>query len=519
MNNRSLPNVIASLLKPEVYDHNTENIRLVETHISWVILTGPFAYKIKKTIDLKFLNFSTLEKRHHYCNEELRLNGRLASAIYLDVVAIRGPAKFASLSGSGEIIEYAIKMNQFPQQAQLDRMLESERLKPEHIDMIASAIADFHQQTEVADQNDSYGKPEQILKPVNENFHQIRLLRTDSSNLEVLKQLENWSFRTFENIKTLMSQRKKDGFVRECHGDLHLRNLVFIDHKVNAFDCIEFDPQLRWIDIISDIAFLIMDLQNRHEAIYANRLLNLYLEKTGAYAAIKLLSFYCVYRALVRAKVEAITASQNEDIASTAFNDYLRLASSYLKTYKPMLIITHGMSASGKTTLTLPLLERLPAIRIRSDVERKRLFAIDSATDSHAAYNAGIYSSKATQQIYQHLNELAKNVLDAGYSVIIDAAFLKSEQRQIFKTLANSLSIKFLIIEFAACADTLQERINNREKEMSDADQMVLEKQLHNFIPLSEKERSNVITIDTESPADVDTLNDRVIAYENNIQT
>jgi len=191
MSNNQIPTVISSLLNSAAYDHHCENIQLLETHISWVILTGPFAYKIKKSIDLKFLDFSTLEKRQHFCKEELRLNSRLAPSIYLDVVAIRGPEELATFisSGdkdSGEIIEYAIKMNQFPQDKQLDRMLDSNVLTSTHIDMIANTVAEFHQQTRVADNSDHFGEPEHISKPVMENFIQIRLHKKDTKVLGLL---------------------------------------------------------------------------------------------------------------------------------------------------------------------------------------------------------------------------------------------------------------------------------------------------------------------------------------------
>jgi len=519
MGSRQLPVFVSALLRTEAYEHKTEKIQLLETHISWVILTGPYAYKIKKSIDLGFLDFSTVEKRHYYCSEELRLNSRLAPSIYLEVVPVRGPEAVASFAGSGDIIEYAVKMVQFPQALQLDRMLDTGMLVKEHMDNIAGTVAEFHQLTNIASDEDYFGDPERILKPVKENFLQIRTMNPGTVTLEQLKVLEGWSLDTFKAMKPMLLQRKKEGFIRECHGDLHLRNLVFIEDKANAFDCIEFDPELRWIDTISDIAFLIMDLQDRGQTDFAQQFLNTYLQKTGDYPGIKLLRFYLVYRALVRAKVEAISASQHEKNSTAwkkaiaAFHDYLQLASSYLNIAKPMLIITHGMSASGKTTLTQPLVEKLAAIRIRSDVERKRLFSIDFDTDSHADFNKGIYTAGASQQTYQYLTELAEQVLDADHSVIIDAACLKYEQRQIFEGLAIKKSVPFLVIEFTARAATLRERINSREKEMSDADQSVLEQQLENFIPIRPDERSHVLTINTESTNDVDTLAEKVLDY------
>lgn len=519
VNDSKLPEYISSLLHSDVYDHVVENIELIETHISWVILTGPYAYKIKKPVNLGFLDFSTLEKRHFYCKEELRLNSRLAPSIYLNVVSITGSEQQAVFSGKGNIIEYAIKMVQFPQEVQMDNMLSAGQLQAEHIDALAKTIAEFHQQTDISNKNDNYGEPEKIYKPVKENFIQLRQLISDSKAIAKLSELERWSQSTFDLLRPILKQRKRDGFIRECHGDLHLRNLVFINEKPVAFDCIEFDPELRWIDTISDVAFLIMDLQDRQQQDFALRFLNAYLEKTGDYPALRILRFYLVYRAMVRAKVEAISASQMvinspaQHKANMAFHDYLDLAQSYLQAAKPMLIITCGMSASGKTTLTQPLVEKLAAIRIRSDVERKRLFKLADETDSSAAFNAGIYSAEATQQTYHHLAELADLILSADYPVIIDAACLKYEQRQLFRQLAIKKNVPFVILEFKAQPDTLRQRITSREKGASDAGRSVLEHQLLNWKPLQENEQPNVITIDTESSIDLDSLVNKIALH------
>ncbi len=518
-NGRQLPGYISSLLHPDAYDHPVENIQLIETHISWVILTGPFAYKIKKPVNLGFLDFSTLEKRQFYCNEELRLNARFAPAIYLDVVPINGSEEQAVFSGSDKVIDYAVKMVQFPQQTQLDRMLAAGRLEAKQIDALADMVAEFHQHTDVASKNAGYGKPEKVFKPVTENFLLLQQLVTDDQAITRLTTLQSWSQSAFDTLKPVIEQRRLDGFIRECHGDLHLRNLVFINEKPVAFDCIEFDPELRWIDTISDVAFLMMDLQDRHQADFAQRFLNHYLERTGDYAALQILRFYLVYHAMVRAKVDAIRASQTgidvaaQKEAQRASHSYLELAQTYLQKSKPMLIITCGMSASGKTTITQPLVEKLAAIRIRSDVERKRLFNLASDNDSSAAINAGIYSAEATHQTYHHLADLAELVLNAAYPVIIDAACLKYQQRELFRHLAVNNNVPFVILEFTARPDTLRQRITTRTKGASDADQTILEHQLLSWQPLHRDEQSNVITIDTESSTKIGSLVTKIASH------
>jgi aminoglycoside phosphotransferase family enzyme len=306
---------ITSMLKPEVYDHPVTNMELIETHISWIILTGDFAYKIKKPVDFGFLDFSTLEKRKNFCEQELTLNRRLAPAIYLAVVAITGTQNNPVISThnelfKGEAIEYAVKMTQFPQSSQLDNMLAAGELKAEHMDVIAEMVADFHQTVEVAGDSMEYGNKETISQPIKENFTQINEHLDTTPYADTLSALLMWSSSEFVKLKPVFEQRKTNGFIRECHGDMHLRNMVWLNTGPSAFDCIEFNPQLRWIDVISEVAFLVMDLQDRQQYQLASRFLNAYLEVTGDYAALSVLPYYLCYRALVRAKVNALRLEQ-----------------------------------------------------------------------------------------------------------------------------------------------------------------------------------------------------------------
>jgi len=511
-NNQAQPALIRSLLKPDTYDHAVENIQLIETHISWVILTGEFAYKIKKPVNLGFLDFSTLEKRRFCCNEELRLNSRLAAEIYLHVVPVSGSPEQPVLHGAGEAFEYAIKMVQFPQQAQLDNMLANHELGKHHMDAIACLVAEFHQTTAVATVDSDFGDPQRVYHPVAENFTQIRQHIHTTKYDEQLAALEHWSRTAFEALTPVFKQRKRDGCIRECHGDMHLRNLVWFNDRPLAFDCLEFNPALRWIDTMSEVAFLVMDLQDRNQPVLAQRFLNRYLEQYGDYPGMRVLRFYLLYRALVRAKVDAIRAGQQDTSraekreAEDEFFAYLRLAQTYTRAVKPKLIITRGLSASGKSTLTQPLLESMGAIRIRSDVERKRLFGIAADADSKAGIDRGIYSVEAGIKTYDKLKQLSAAVLEAGFPVIVDAAFLKYEQRQPFMQLADKMQITFVIVEFTASADTLRQRIKARTADVSDADLSVLEHQLATTVPLHHSEFSHSITVDTEKDFDVDLL-------------
>ena len=516
MSNKTLPQYILSLMRPDAYAHTVATIELVETHISWVILTGSYAYKIKKPVNLGFLDFSDLEKRHFYCQEELRLNSRLAPELYLEVVTITGPEQQAEFSGKGSVIEYAVKMRQFPPDMQMDKLLNTGQLQTSHIASLAETIAHFHQQTDIAGTESDYGKPAVVYKPVRDNFTLLQELVSDHKQLDKLDALKQWSQTAYEHLKPVFVQRKAAGFVRECHGDLHTANIVVLDDKPTAFDCIEFAPELRWTDTASDIAFLIMDLQYRQQHTFAWHFLNHYLEISGDYKALQVLRFYLVYRAMVRAKVAAIGASQMPD-KSAQYNraiqscyDYLKLAHAFVQPGRPVLIITCGMSASGKSTLTAPLLAGLSAIRLRSDVERKRLFKQSKEAHNHKPFNTGIYSPEASRQTYQHLSDQADLILESGYPVIIDAAFLHYEQRRLFYQLAQKKSVPFIILHFTARPDTLRQRISQRVNDVSDADRSILEQQLLNWKPLQDNEQPNVINIDTESPFDPEALVEKI---------
>lgn len=503
------PLFIQAMLKPEFYDHPVGTCELIETHISWVILTGDFVYKIKKPINLGFVDFSTLEKRKFYCEEELRLNRRLAPNIYLDVIPITGSAENPTLTGKEKAFEYAVKMQQFSHNMQLDLVLARNELRQDMVDSFAELIALFHQDIEKANSASGFGEPEQVYQPAKENFIQIRERISDKSKIDLLSKLERWTEDTFNEIKNIFNQRKEKGFIRECHGDLHLKNLAWQKNKPLAFDCLEFNENFRWIDVISEISFLIMDLDVHHQPELAQHFLNKYLELTGDYEGCSVLRFYLVYRVMVRAKVDAIRAAQagispqEYDEANAEIVSYLQLALKYTHKTKPFVIITHGMSASGKSTITQPLLGNLVAIRIRADVERKRLFNIKSGQNSSANIQQGIYTKEATHKTYLKLLELTERIIDAGFPVIVDATFSTIEQRTLFKKFASQKQVSFNILNFITSEETLKQRIRNRKKDVSDADITVLENQIKNWQPIKQNEEKYSVSINTEEPLDI----------------
>ena len=484
------PLIRAMLAAPACYDHAVEKLELIETHISWVLLTGSYVYKIKKPVNLGFLDFSTLERRRQDCLEELRLNRRLAADIYLDVVAITGTADAPRVNGAGEALEYAVKMRQFPADATLDRLSARGELGNLQIDALAARLAHFHLfECEHAAADSPWGEPDAVARPVAENF-QILAARLDApAEMQSLVVLQSWCNAEHLRLAPLMRARKQHGFVRECHGDLHLANLAWVDGKLVIFDCLEFSPALRWTDVISEVAFCYMDLLHRGYAGLASRFLNAWLEATGDYEGVALLRYYAVYRALVRAKVASLRAEQGCRASRAEVSACLQLAEQLALPTPLSLIITHGLSGSGKTTLSQQMLEKHGMIRLRSDVERKRLAGLDAcARDGEAL---GLYSASFGLRTYQHLAELAEDLLASDFRVVVDAAFLQRWERDMFRALAQRVGADFGILDIQVEPDVLKERVRRRQAEgndASDAGLRVLEQQLLTAQPLGEDE-------------------------------
>lgn len=380
MDHSQLEGLITRLNGENAFPHPVSGFRVLETHISFVALTGNFAYKFKKPVDLGFLDFSTLEKRRFYCHEELRLNRRLAEDLYLDVVEIYGSPEHPVIEQSGKPIEYAVKMRQFPEECRLDHVAARGELLPAHIDQLAADIADFHNNLPPAKPGSLCGTPARIGDRMLENFQQIESRISAEIDVPVVRQLKNWTLETIRESQEDFEIRYREGFVRECHGDMHLGNMVLLDKKVTLFDCLEFSKDLRWIDVLSDVAFLLMDLDYRDLSGLGRRFLNRYLEATNDYQGLPVLIPYLAYRAMVRAKVAAISFSQHrsDPVQSATFMDSLirhsRLAEQYAeRSRRAPIILMHGLSGSGKSHLAGQLVEAIGGIQIRSDIERKRL--------------------------------------------------------------------------------------------------------------------------------------------------
>ncbi|TWT51685.1 Phosphotransferase enzyme family protein [Thalassoglobus neptunius] len=470
---------------------------LIETHISWVVLAGNRGWKIKKPVDLGFADFSTLELRKHFCEEELRLNSRLAPEIYRRVVPITGTVDQPQFDGSGEIIDYAVEMQRFPVGRILSEMIGTTQVENRHFETLAEDVAEFHQSVSTAPADSRFGSPEKVWTPVAENFEQLKLRISEEHSLKVLARVEQEAEREWQTLEKLVSLRKQEGFIRECHGDMHLGNMVLLNDRIRIFDGIDFNEELRWIDVICEVAFVVMDLEHRgmsHEAVL---FLNKYCEETGDYHGLRLLSFYASYLAMVRAKVAAIRRTQqSEDDQEPDRKEILplmELASSYFHDRPRKLILTFGLSGSGKSYFSQHLVGPLRVIRLRSDVERNRL-------NEAKQLGENVYSSESKEEVYRHLRRCAESVLRGGMSVIVDATFLDPEQRKPFFELASEMGCELVILQFDAPGSILKKRVAQRQQDgndASEADLSVLEKQQREFQPLSETESPFAVRVDT----------------------
>ncbi|MCU1720636.1 MULTISPECIES: AAA family ATPase [unclassified Pseudomonas] len=471
--------LITALQNPALFPHPVQDFRVIETHISWVLLTGDYAYKIKKPMNFGFLDFTELSGRAHFCAEELRLNQRLTDGLYLEVLPITGTAEAPQLGGEGTAIEYALKMRQFPQEQMLSTLQANGELTTAHIDQMAKQIAEFHLQAPRVSAEHPLGTPESVMAPVEQNFEQIRPFLSDKADLQQLDALQAWARSSFDRLHTLLEARKAQGFIRECHGDIHLGNATVIDGNVVIFDCIEFNEPFRLTDVYADAAFLAMDLEDRGLKSLSRRFISQYLELTGDYEGLELLNFYKAYRALVRAKIALFSMPADADGVQRAttlrqYRNYANLAESYSAIPSRLLAITHGVSAVGKSHVAMRLVEALGAIRLRSDVERKRVFG-EQTSEAAGELQAGIYSSDASQATYERLHQLAALILRAGFPVVIDATYLKQAQRQAAAEVASATGVPFLILDCNAPDAVIASWLAQRQADQNDPSDATLE--------------------------------------------
>lgn len=496
---------IRELLAPEAFQHPVSEIALRETHISWVVLTGSYAYKIKKAVKFDFIDSLTLERRRTLCEEELRLNRRLAPGLYMDVVAITRKAGRLVVGGDGSAVEYAVRMQQFPASDELPALLARQDVTLAQMEALGESLAHFHLNAATSTRVQAPEKTEQMFQSVFGNLAQL-LAHFQGEHSAGLNRLIDWTHDAARALESAFEARERDGFVRECHGDLHAANVVRLQGKLVPFDCIEFNPSLRWVDVINDVAFLVMDLTSHDRSDLALAVLSRYLEVTGDYEGVYLLPFYAVYRALVRAKVDAL-AAENVPARAAEFQDRLqrriRAALTWATPRQPMLILMHGVSGSGKSWLSRQLVPELLAIRIRSDLERKRMAGMRPLQSAAAHVREGIYAPQFSHRTYARLADSAEACLRAGFDVIVDAAFLDAADRELFRVLAERAGIRRVIVSCQADPTALAERISERSSghtDPSDSTLSVLDMQLRELRPFELAEQPDVIAVDTSDP-------------------
>ncbi|AOW12692.1 hypothetical protein LPB72_16880 [Hydrogenophaga crassostreae] len=512
--NDALPPLITALLNPVHYPHAVDQVDLVVTHGAWVLLAGEFAYKIKKPVRFPFMDFSTLALRQRACETEIRVNRRFQThdqpdtQLYMGVIPVLGTPEAprwgeAHPANASKAIEFAVQMRRFNETERVDHLCERGELTPAHIASLARRMVKFQSRAAVADGTQPWSHPAAAMRWPRENFNQLRALLTAPADLALVRALSEWTEQLFVAIEPLLARRRQKGRVREGHGDLHLANMVVINGEVLPFDGIEFNDELRWTDVASDIAFAWMDLLNHRRPGLANALLSDWLDDSGDVSAPTVWSFFASYRAGVRAKIAAIRldqlggpgASPEADASLAEARRYLALAQDIAYPPPPQLVITHGLSGSGKTWASSQWLQAETsgrAIRLRSDVERKRLHGVSALAPSGSGLNAGLYTPQAHTDTYASLLSRARMLLNDGWSVLVDAAFLRRSERDAFAALAMAADCPFHILAPEAPIDVLRARITARQATGTDASEAtvaVLEQQLGWLEPLAPEER------------------------------
>lgn len=506
-----LPEHLRGLLRPAAYPHPVAAIKLVQTHMSWVLLTGEFAYKLKRPVHYPFVDFSTIERREFSCREEMRLNRRFAAELYLDVCAITDANGAAQVGGDGAVIEHAVKMLQFERAAELDQLLAAQAIVPRELEGFGRQLVTIHAGLPRVAPTDPWGLPQNVRAIILKNVDDCATAAARLGWQSDLEDLRAPLVARLSSLADCMAARRAAGWIRECHGDLHSGNIVRRGARLVAFDCMEFEPAFRWIDVADEVAFLMSDVAARGCALHAHSFLGGYLAQGGDYQACRLLRAYQAHRALVRGKIAALYAADARDpelegLCAT-FVRLANYAASVLSPPRPRLLLTFGLSGAGKTWLARQLAEHLGAIHMRSDVERKRLAGLAEKARSSSALAQDLYSASATAEVYAKLRRDAAEVLTGGYDVIVDAAFGRRKDRAEFRQLAERLGVPIALINCHAPQEILRARLRARrskEGDASEADERVLEWQIEHHDALDADEDVRTISVDTTNSAAVD---------------
>lgn len=489
-----------AMQQPETYPHAVQcPIQVLQTHISTIFLTGEYAYKVKKPVDLGFLNFSTLARRHHYCQEEIRLNRAIAPEIYLEAVAIARQGNRFRVGGEGEAIEYAVKMRQFPQEGLFSELLARDEVTVELMAELGKTVAQFHARTPSNDYIRSFGSVKTIRQAIESNYDHTRAY-IDRWHLSApFAATRHFTESFFAEKRSLFEQRQECDKIRECHGDLHLKNICWWRDKIQLFDRIEFNEEFRFVDTFYDVAFTVMDVEARDRPDLGNAFLNSYLDYSGDWEGVQVLPLYLCRQAYVRAKVNSLTSDDerisaaDRNAAATAAIDYYRLAWKYTQPRSGRLLLMSGLSGSGKTTVGRYLARKLNAIHLRSDAIRKHLAGISVETKGSSA----VYSAELSEQTYDRLLSAGLTLARQGFTVILDAKYDRRSRRLEALSRAQKHQLPVEIYRCTAPAEVLRDRLARRQGDISDATPDLVDRQLASSEPFGEDEKSCVRIIET----------------------
>ncbi len=506
----SLPPHIQALLSPDAYPHPTGEVELRQTHISYLFFAGDFVYKLKKPLDLGFLDFTTLEKRRHFCEQEVRLNRRLCQSTYLGVVPVAYVEGDVKVDAQGNAVDYAVKMRRLPEEGMMTPLLEQDAVTPDMIARLAATIAEFHAASERSDEIDRYGGLETAMVNWRENFEQTEPYIGRTITRHQFDEIQAFVESVAQDDADLFALRVREGRARDCHGDLRADAVCFVDRDVCIFDCIEFNERFRYSDVAADIAFLAMDLEDRGRQDLSDVLMGQYLAATFDATLPLVLPFYKCYRAYVRGKVDGfqldqpqIDEAQKAAVAEDA-RRYFALAHRYATQLAPhTLMITVGVTGSGKSYLANALAARVGAVVLSSDVTRKRLLGIDSTERRWEPFEQGIYSPETTRRTYDALLEEARPWLERGKPVILDASFLARGHREGALRLAQEADAQFLALECEADEALIWERLSERrgeERIVSDGRWEIYQGQQERREPVDELPVGSHTVVETQLP-------------------
>ncbi|MEG4031463.1 MULTISPECIES: AAA family ATPase [unclassified Microcoleus] len=508
-----LPPLIQQMLHPGFYPHGvTEPVQLIQTHASFVLLTGDYTYKIKKPVNFGFLDYSSLQKRHHFCNEELLLNRRTAPEIYLEVLPIvqigdsfQLGSNLPAITPAEVAVEYALKMREFPQDSLLLSLLERGLLTEQIMADLGREVAKFHSTALSNSYIRTFGEVSQIRTAIDNNYLTSQKYIGGPQSQAQFQENKDYTDAFFAENQELFNLRIANNKIRECHGDLHLRNIALWQDKILLFDCIEFNEPFRFVDVMYDVAFTVMDLESRGRRDLGNAFVNTYIEQTGDWEGLQLLPLYLSRQAYVRAKVTslmlddpAISTDQKAELSQTAAH-YYKLAWQYTQPHRGKLTLMSGLSGSGKSTAARYLARRTGAIYIRSDAVRKHLGGIPL----NERGGQDLYSDEMTAQTYGRLLELGIILADRGWDVILDAKFDRQNLRTDAINQAQSHGLPLQIIYCTASIEVLRERLQQRRGDIADATAELLSSQQAAFEPFTELEQISVKIVNTAPDLEV----------------